>query len=945
MLHRIATGFHEFDDKLQSYHWTDWALIALYFSLLLLLTCIYIFVLDPQDPNGIYKSPELQLNPSNEEIRVLILEPGEWSQPIRCRLEKIGLGAVPIFTALSYAWVENFPLPLQRERKTIFDYAEYGYCQLANWLDHHRHKETLKRMRTVLGDRRKQIIWVNNKKHEVGLNLELALRHIRVDRGSLGREKQSGDQEGTAKEGNGELALWADAVCINQDDVNDRNKQVSSMREVYKMAERVEIWLGTERDFRQEENEHRVLDKSRERSVIGDINPRGGHDLVYEMPAGAEDTPSSPFDENNNVHEDLVPLLPTETENRVEKTIDSWEEFHNSPKLLREEQPDYTQEFFSMIYLFQKKAFQECNKRNPPPLDERVIFLKQASSRAHVLEVFKEIMDRLWWNRLWVVQETVIAKHVDIRYGRFVIPWESFVIAAKNFRKHRHRYCCVEGFESLPSGDVDVLAKFADIVLGLDTWRKGWTIDAKKEGRQPDIRLLRLLWQFRDRQTSEPRDKVFALLPLVTSWGTGEKHKTVIPKYDWTVPDVYVNVVRTLLSVEDSINVLAGNARKTKKLADLLPSWAPDWSEPPEPGEIARLERMNLYKAAGSETMESRILGTNEFLELKGIEHSSVLEIAEVMVPDLDAASYAKSQRTFKAWERLAELEDLAKKEAQYQNFGYSRETAYYKTMCMNSMYKADKHQDSSQAEVNKITFELAPANFGEGLRKWNTYADNHGSPLTCGPNIGARRMSRPPIFKSRGRHEEPKLKQFVSEIIAQKAEGQHDMVLRRQDTPQNHLATQINETVESATVSRRFFITDTGHMGLAPRDTQVGDHVFVLFGGKVPFILRDAGRRNIPRGSAVLDGRDRIPKNRRPQPDELVDTEGRSTASTTDRPQTPPSRQPYFRLRTPQKKHSNSDDRATKCYRLIGDCYVQGLMEGEALALKEDKAGWVYLV
>lgn len=40
--------------------------------------------------------------------------------------------------------------------------------------------------------------------------------------------------------------LWIDALCINQDDVNERNEQVRHMDTIYRMASRVVIWLGTE---------------------------------------------------------------------------------------------------------------------------------------------------------------------------------------------------------------------------------------------------------------------------------------------------------------------------------------------------------------------------------------------------------------------------------------------------------------------------------------------------------------------------------------------------------------------------------------------------------------------------------------------------------------------------------------------------------------------------
>lgn len=42
--------------------------------------------------------------------------------------------------------------------------------------------------------------------------------------------------------------IWADALCINQEDLDERAQQVQLMRDVYSCAERVVVWLGEEGD-------------------------------------------------------------------------------------------------------------------------------------------------------------------------------------------------------------------------------------------------------------------------------------------------------------------------------------------------------------------------------------------------------------------------------------------------------------------------------------------------------------------------------------------------------------------------------------------------------------------------------------------------------------------------------------------------------------------------
>jgi hypothetical protein len=42
--------------------------------------------------------------------------------------------------------------------------------------------------------------------------------------------------------------LWIDALCINQEDMEERSSQVARMADIYRLAHRVVVWLGPESD-------------------------------------------------------------------------------------------------------------------------------------------------------------------------------------------------------------------------------------------------------------------------------------------------------------------------------------------------------------------------------------------------------------------------------------------------------------------------------------------------------------------------------------------------------------------------------------------------------------------------------------------------------------------------------------------------------------------------
>ncbi|KXX77936.1 Heterokaryon incompatibility protein 6, OR allele [Madurella mycetomatis] len=130
------------------------------------------------------------LDPSRREIRLLELlatAPGD-KVYASCRLTTVSLDEKPRFMALSYVW----------GKPSVTD--------------------------TIL---------LNGVKRQVTKNLAAALR-------CLTPGVQKNQRTGTNSR------LWIDALCINQDDIPERNHQVSLMGELYSSATGVFSWLGTD---------------------------------------------------------------------------------------------------------------------------------------------------------------------------------------------------------------------------------------------------------------------------------------------------------------------------------------------------------------------------------------------------------------------------------------------------------------------------------------------------------------------------------------------------------------------------------------------------------------------------------------------------------------------------------------------------------------------------
>lgn len=93
--------------------------------------------------------------------------------------------------------------------------------------------------------------------------------------------------------------LWADAVCIDQSDVEEKSYQVNLMGEIYGRASRVLIWLGEDPDGDAEEASHFIKDINRhfEREVLNisakqeSLSQKPISMIIHDLPALASNSP------------------------------------------------------------------------------------------------------------------------------------------------------------------------------------------------------------------------------------------------------------------------------------------------------------------------------------------------------------------------------------------------------------------------------------------------------------------------------------------------------------------------------------------------------------------------------------------------------------------------------------------------------------------------------
>jgi hypothetical protein len=184
------------------------------------------------------------LNRSRPTIRLIEILPesGENDDLIACTFQAFDLVECPPYVALSYTWGPATTLPMTTSNRTA-TWKRAARLSLVLRDLHHKLNTHVASAGSQASNTNEQplytvkptfTIMVDGMPFMVRKNLYLALQAIRY--------KMKTDHQ------IGWRLFWIDALCINQEDVNERNHQVNLMSQIYSQARLVLVWLGPEAD-------------------------------------------------------------------------------------------------------------------------------------------------------------------------------------------------------------------------------------------------------------------------------------------------------------------------------------------------------------------------------------------------------------------------------------------------------------------------------------------------------------------------------------------------------------------------------------------------------------------------------------------------------------------------------------------------------------------------
>ncbi|KAJ4055975.1 hypothetical protein NW756_002879 [Fusarium oxysporum] len=152
----------------------------------------------------------------------------------------------------------------------------------------------------------------------------------------------------------------------------------------------------------------------------------------------------------------------------------------------------------------------------------------------------RELLDRPWWRRTWIIPEVVLAKHIQIICGDEVVTWDTMASLLKRLRMTQAE---VQVF-GVKLSDRNI---FPDRMYNLISgYHQQWHSTA---GR---LELLDMLYQFRILECTVAHDRIYGFLGIVHP----DVAAKISPDYHLDVPQVYRDFARTMIQVTNNLHVL-----------------------------------------------------------------------------------------------------------------------------------------------------------------------------------------------------------------------------------------------------------------------------------------------------------------------------------------------------------------------------------------------------
>ena len=410
---------------------------------------------------------------------------------------------------------------------------------------------------------------------------------------------------------------------------------------------------------------------------------------------------------------------------------------------------------------------------------------------------FVSLLQRTWWRRTWVLQETIQAKYLELWCGKVQLDWSTIGRAIIVLTDHQAAYKVSKRFA--PAGALDQIYNAFHALF----FRMGTRQSISKGETMP---LLFLLDRARSHLATDDRDKLFALLSLIHK----DERALIVVDYNISARTLFISFAKMYIEATGDLQILT--LAEENDPAD-FPSWVPDWSPSMDIAPLSAPLSVVLrdgwdsdmeYCAHKCKRSSCRFSDDLESLICQGICFDNVdgLGTYDYVGVDLEDREAVQSSALKSAYGSV---------EATFE--------AIWRSICGNVEWIKDRYNPVGDYGTHFAKLWLEPI---------EDEAHSANS-ITTGRLV--RFLSEAGDLRLGG--------WTIRELVLERSES-----LEAIETPRDMQQRWFNVLTDTNRISggRRFLTTQQGYVGWAPCLTRKGDKIFVLLGCRTPVILRPQG-------------------------------------------------------------------------------------------------------
>ncbi|KAI1073928.1 HET-domain-containing protein [Whalleya microplaca] len=439
-------------------------------------------------------------------------------------------------------------------------------------------------------------------------------------------------------------------------------------------------------------------------------------------------------------------------------------------------------------------------------------------SKANLLPVpgMKSLFERAWWGRVWVLQEIAVSERAEFICGSVRISRCRLCAAFNAFAAFR----ALLNDRMAATGDDLSLKKYhTEIMINLFHYRplimtNAWRIH--QVGQFTLICLLHLTCVGsinlqrhgpHNLECGDPRDRIFALLGIASDREELQR-KGVYPDYRKSCQEVYTLATAVMLQ-QGHLTLLS--LVQYPKIQNSLPSWVPDWSRSAtNPLQTPKDDHI---------TMEPEFHASGN---IRGFQHI-VFNMQDSDIQTLSLSGYV--------YDDIYEIGSFPRRQS-------SKEVPILETFSWPREWLVEILRLTYQTKHNFPTFDERLQAVARTLVGGVVFV---GSQQTA--RVGDSRFDEAAFLLRRSMNliKDRYIKSEAQEFLANK---ELQKKFQRMSQENTLLPARIQNEIIGKSLGRLPFITSKGHLGLSQEYIRKGDHVVIIRGAQVPYILRQKPRR-----------------------------------------------------------------------------------------------------